>query len=231
MRREFDEQLERLHRELTGMGALCENAIALSAKALEEGCGGQSERLEELTARIDRRERDVERLCMSLLLRRQPVAGDLRLVSSALKMVTDLERIGDNSGDIVEIVKTAGLPPERNMPDLHNMALAVVKMVTESVEAFVRQDAALARSVVSYDDVVDGYFRQVRERLVAGLRGRETGGEYTLDLLMIAKYFERIGDHAANIAEWVLFALTGQRDIEDLCVDMDTDTCYTDSEH
>ncbi len=206
MRTQFDEELTRLRRELAAMGALCENAIALSAKALEAGDGAAAERLGELTARIDRQERDIEGLCMRLLLRQQPVAGDLRMVSSALKMVSDLERIGDNSGDIAEIVKTAGLPPAGDAPDLRGMALAAVKMVSESVDAFVRQDAALAKSVVAYDDVVDGYFRQVKERLTRALRGQAAEGEYALDLLMVAKYFERIGDHAVNVAKWVLFA-------------------------
>ncbi len=207
MRSQFDEELGQLRRELTAMGALCENAIALAAKALEEGDASASERLNELTARIDRQERDVEGLCMRLLLRQQPVAKDLRVVSSALKMVTDLERIGDNSGDIAEIVKTAGLPPARN--ELHDMALAAVKMVTESVDAFVRQDDALAKSVIAQDDIVDGYFRQVKERLMDRLRGGDGG--YALDLLMIARYCERIADHAVNIAQWVLFSITGTK--------------------
>lgn len=214
MRARFEEQLELLHRELTVMGALCENAIALSAKALAEGDPTGVERLEELTGQIDRKERDIEGLCLDLLLRQQPVAKDLRVVSSALKMVTDLERIGDNSGDIAEIVKTAGLPPEGSAPDLHGMAQAAIKMVTESVDAFVRGDGALAAAVIAYDDVVDGYFLQVKGRLMDGL-GQAAQGEHALDLLMIAKYFERIGDHAVNIAKWVLFALSGQRDVGD----------------
>lgn len=230
MRSRFDEQLEQLHRELTIMGALCENAIALSAKALEEGDTAAAERLSGFAAQIDQKERDIEGMCMRLLLRQQPVARDLRVVSSALKMVTDLERIGDNSGDIAEIVKTADLPPARGTLDLGDMALSVIKMVTDSVDAFVKRDVALARTVIAYDDVVDGYFRQVKERLIASLSGPEADGEFALDYLMIAKYFERIGDHAVNIAKWVLFAITGQRDAEDLGVDMGTDICYTDPE-
>lgn len=209
MRSRFDEQLERLNKELITMGALCENAIAKSAKALIEGNSIMAKTVTEISSQIDHKEREIEALCLKLLLQQQPVATDLRTISSALKMVTDMERIGDNSGDIAEVVTMANITADNNAQDIHDMALATIKMVTESIDAFVKKDVKIANSVIEYDDVVDDYFNKIKTMLIEMLRNSEADGEYALDLLMIAKYFERIGDHAVNIAKWVLFSITG----------------------
>ncbi len=211
MRSKFDEQLFSLHKELITMGALCESAIALSAKALEEGDLAKAGEVFDYSVQIDRKERDVEAMCMRLLLQQQPVAKDLRAISSALKMVTDMERIGNNSGDIAEIVAMKHIEAAHDKLNIHDMALATIKMVTDSIDAFVKNDVELAKSVIAYDDVVDAHFNRIKAALIEALRGHGTDGEYALDLLMIAKYFERMGDHAANIAQWVLFSITGKK--------------------
>lgn len=211
MRSKFDEQLEQLHKGLITMGALCENAIAMSAKALTNGDLTLAEKVPEMTAEIDRKEREIENMCMRLLLQQQPVAADLRVISSAMKMVTDMERIGDNSGDIAEIITMANISAASDTLNIKAMAAAVIKMVTESIDAFVKRDIELAKQVVDYDDVVDGHFNEVKKLLIELLSKTEANGEYALDLLMIAKYFERIGDHAVNIAQWVLFSITGNK--------------------
>ena len=212
MRSQFDEQLELLHKELITMGALCENAIALSAKALAEGNIKVAAQVPELSAEIDQKERAIEAMCMRLLLQQQPVAKDLRTISSALKMVTDMERIGDNSGDIAEIISMANIKASHDTLNIHDMAVATMKMVTESIDAFVKRDTKLAKAVIDYDDVVDGHFDRVKKLLIERLGQPDTDGEYALDLLMIAKYFERIGDHAVQIAKWVLFSITGNKE-------------------
>lgn len=211
MRSKFDEQLELLHKELIQMGALCENAIAMAAKALAEGNTKIAGKVPELSEEIDQKERDIEAMCMKLLLQQQPVAKDLRVISSALKMVTDMERIGDNSGDIAEIVTMANISAADNTLSIQDMARATIKMVTDSIDAFVKQDVGLATSVIAYDDVVDRYFDEIKTNLIAKFGNNETDGETVLDLLMIAKYFERMGDHAAEIAKWVLFSITGNK--------------------
>ena len=140
------------------------------------------------------------------------MAKDLRVISSALKMVTDMERIGDQSGDIAEIVTMANITASNDTEHIHTMALATIKMVTESIDAFVKKDVTLAKSVVEYDDVVDNLFDEIKKMLIGQFSDPDANGEYILDLLMIAKYFERIGDHAVNIAKWVLFSITGNRE-------------------
>ena len=211
MRVRLDEQLESLNHELIAMGGLCENAIARSAKALTDMDRELARTVPELVLEIDQKERDIEAMCMKLLLQQQPVARDLRVISAALKMVTDMERIGDNSGDIAEIVTVAGFTPEEDTKDVHDMALATIHMVTDSIEAFVRRDVDIAHRVIEYDDVVDRYFLKIKGELIDRIRAGYVSGETTLDLLMIAKYFERIGDHAGNIAGWVLFSITGAK--------------------
>ena len=213
MRAIFDEQLSTLNRELITMGALCENAIAKSAKALTERDVSLAGTVPDLSVQIDEKERQIEGLCLKLLLQQQPVATDLRVISAALKMVTDMERIGDNSGDIAEIITVADLTPDDEAEDISAMARAVIKMVTDSLDAFVAQDVAAAQAVIAYDDVVDGYFSKVKELLIQRIRSAETGAEQALDLLMIGKYLERIGDHAVNIARWVVFSVTGNREV------------------
>lgn len=211
MRSKFDEQLVLLHNELISMGALCENAIALSAKALDEGDLIKAKEVFELSAEIDRKERDIEAMCLRLLLQQQPVAKDLRSISSALKMVTDMERIGDNSGDIAEIVSMGHIKGTHDKLSIQDMAFATIQMVTDSIDAFVKSDVDLAKAVIAYDDVVDEHFNRIKAALIEALREQTADGEYALDLLMIAKYLERMGDHAVNIAQWVLYAITGKK--------------------
>lgn len=212
MRSKFDEQLDLLNNELITMGALCESAIAKSATALMEGKVTLAEDVLSLSTQIDHKEREIETMCLKLLLQQQPVAKDLRMVSSALKMVTDMARIGDQSVDIAEIITLANIRATDDTQIIHDMSVAVIKMVTESIDAFVKKDIQMAKDVIAYDDVVDSFFNQVKKMLVDLCSQAETDGEYAVDLLMIAKYFERIGDHAVNIAGWVLFSLTGKKE-------------------
>lgn len=214
MRSKFDEQLELLNKAMITMGALCEEAIALSAKALETGSRETAGQIPDISLQIDRKEREIEGMCMKLLMQQQPVARDLRIVSSALKMVTDMERIGHQSADIAEIVTMENISAKDDTLYIREMADSAIKMVTDSIDAFVNKDEKLARDVIKYDDVVDDYFDKVKKTLVESFAREGTDAEYALDLLMIAKYFERIGDHAVNIADWVLFSITGSREGE-----------------
>ena len=209
MRSRFDGQLALLNRELIEMGALCEEVIALASKALTEQDTALARRVAPLDTEIDQKERTIESMCLKLLLQQQPVARDLRQISAALKMITDMERIGDQAEDIAEIVTFLDGHTAENDDLLREMAKAVIKMVTESVDAYVRRDTALAEKVIADDDTVDRYFDDIKHRLIGSIARDPDGGEYALDVLMIAKYFERIGDHATNIAEWVIFSITG----------------------
>lgn len=211
MRSRFDEQLDLLNKEMITMGALCENAIAMSAKAVAEGDLALTESIPALAEQIGQKEREIESLCLKLLLQQQPVAKDLRIISSALKMVTDMERIGHQSADIAEIVRMANLKVGGDTEEVRNMALAVIKMVSESIDAFVKKDDTMAQAVIAYDDVVDDCFDRIKNLLIDRFSQPEADGEQTIDLLMVAKYFERIGDHAVNIAKWVVFSITGSR--------------------
>ena len=211
MRSRFDEQLDLLNKEMITMGALCENAIAMSAKAVAEGDLALTESIPALAEQIGQKEREIESLCLKLLLQQQPVAKDLRIISSALKMVTDMERIGHQSADIAEIVRMANLKVGGDTEEVRNMALAVIKMVSESIDAFVKKDDAMAQAVIAYDDVVDDCFDRVKKLQIGRFSQPGIDGEQTIDLLMVAKYFERIGDHAVNIAKWVVFSITGSK--------------------
>ena len=210
MRSRFDEQLAILNRELIEMGALCEEAIALAAKALTDKDKTMAAKVTAMDAEIDQKERNIESMCLKLLLQQQPVARDLRQISAALKMITDMERIGDQAEDISEIVITLDGRYAENSALLKGMAESTIQMVTESVDAYVKRDTALAHKVIEMDDIVDDYFDQVKAELISKIAGEPADGEYALDLLMIAKYLERIGDHAVNIAEWVIFSVTGK---------------------
>lgn len=212
MRLKFDEQLDLLNKELIKMGAFCESAIAMSAKALTEGNPVLAKGVPDLSVQIDNKEREIENMCIKLLLHQQPVAKDLRVVSSALKMVTDMARIGDQSADIAEIVTLANINSANDTQIIHDMSVAVIKMVTDSIDAFVKKDIQMAKAVIEYDDVVDSFFDKIKNILIEFFSKPETDGEYAIDLLMIAKYFERIGDHAVNIAKWVLFSITGNKE-------------------
>ena len=209
MRNKFDQQLAQLNHEMIEMGALCEEVIALSSRALTEGNVALAAKVAPLDSEIDHKEREVENLCLKLLLQQQPVARDLRQISAALKMITDMERIGDQAEDIAEIVGFLGGRQAENDGLLKKMAEAVIQMVTESVDAYVKCDIILAKKVLAADDTVDDYFAQVKQSLIGKIAKNPDDGEYALDLLMIAKYFERIGDHATNIAEWVIYSVTG----------------------
>lgn len=208
MRTRFDQQLETLHVELIRMGALCEDAISAATQALLQKDETLAEAAEEAERELDRREREVENLCLKLLLRQQPVAGDLRQISAALKMISDLERIGDQAADIAELSREITLPEEHSL-HLATMAEAVARMVTDSVDSFVRSDLELARRVCRFDDWVDSAFEQVRDELIVLIAEDAVFGRQGLDLLMVAKYLERIGDHATNVAEWVEYSITG----------------------
>lgn len=210
MRSRFDEQLNTLNTEMIEMGALCEESIALASKALTTGDVSLAERVSSLSADIDQKERDIESRCMKLLLQQQPVARDLRQISAALKMITDMERIGDQAEDIAEIITYLEGRTAEETVHIRDMAAETISMVTDSVDAYVKKDTELAKSVIAHDDKVDEYFDKVKSRLIKMIAETPENGEYALDLLMIAKYFERIGDHATNIAEWVIFSVTGQ---------------------
>ena len=209
MRNRFDEQLFELNRHIIEMGAMCEEAIASAAKALSTGDMKLSAKVCENSSAIDQMERDIEGRCMKLLLHQQPVARDLRLISAALKMITDMERIGDQAEDIAEIVTFLNGRTTESMEMIEDMARSTIEMVTSSVDAFVKKDVELAERVIGMDDIVDDYFSRVKCGIIALIAENQADGEFALDLLMISKYFERIGDHATNIAEWVIYSVTG----------------------
>ena len=209
MRNRFDQQLEKLNVELVTMGALCEDAVTYAIRALFDRESDMVERAEEAERQIDQMERDIESTCMRLLLQQQPVARDLRVISSALKMIGDMERIGDQAADIAEIVKYLKEDEVPNLGHLREMSDFAAGMVTASINSFVRQDLDLARKVILDDDVVDEYFEKVKEALIGIIAEGDRDGAFLLDILMIAKYIERVGDHATNIAEWVVYSITG----------------------
>ena len=208
MRTSFDEQLALLNLRLIEMGALCEDAISASMRALAEEPEA-AEKTKNIEREIDHAEREIEALCMKLLLQQQPVARDLRAISSALKMISDMERIGDQASDIAEIMRYIADDTVTDATHLTQMAKAASRMVTDSVDSFVRRDLALARQVQDDDDTVDALFDTVKQELVARIRQEPSRGSECLDLLMVAKYLERIGDHAVNVAEWVEYSITG----------------------
>ncbi len=208
MRNRFDIQLAQLNNELIAMGALCENAIAGAVKSLLTGDQKLAAAAIRIDQEIDQKEREIESMCLKLLLQQQPVARDLRLISAVLKMITDIERIGDQASDIAEIVTYLSGACGHN-EHIEQMAQATIKMVTDSLDAFVRRDLDLAQRVVEHDDVVDDLFDQCKKDLISEIARDPSDGERVLDVLMIAKYLERIGDHATNIAEWVEFSITG----------------------
>ena len=211
MRTRFDEQLAELNTSLIRMGAMIEHAIALAAKALTTKDAELARQAIACDDEIDDMEKNIESLCLKLILHQQPIASDLRLISTALKMITDMERIGDHAADISEILLfMLQSPPIRELDTIPDMARATIKMVTESIDSFVKKDLELAQSIIAYDDVVDDQFLAVRNELVDRIMKDNSYGEQAMDYLMIAKYYERIGDHAVNIAEWVIFSLTGQ---------------------
>ena len=207
MRNKFEEQLERLHVELIQMGALCEDGISAAAEALLKNNPGLAQTAIDAEREIDQKEREVENLCIKLLLQQQPVAKDLREISAALKMISDLERIGDQASDIAELVPYVHLEEGTGL-HIGDMARAVIRMVTDSVDSFVKRDLDLARAVYTADDKVDALFDQVKQELIGMIAKDASRGEQCMDLLMVAKYLERFGDHATNVAEWVEYSIT-----------------------
>lgn len=211
MRNRFDRQLVQLNNELIEMGGMIEKAISDTVKALVNQDIELASNVIEYDEEIDHQEREIEQLCLKLLLQQQPVAKDLRLISAALKMITDMERIGDHATDISEI--TIELSKEsyiKKLDYIQQMAKETMVMLVQSVEAFVNKDMDKARAVIAHDDVVDDLFNKVKAELIAMIHEDVNAGEQASDLLMAAKYFERIGDHATNISEWVIFSITGQ---------------------
>ena len=209
MRSRFDEQLKVLNKKMIEMGAECEELIALVAKALLNGDVEGARKAKEQGHEIDQMEREIESICLKLLLQQQPVAKDLRVISAALKMITDMERIGDQAEDIAEIVTFLDGRTVGEMKLISEMAYKTIEMVTASVDAFVKKDTVIAEKVIEQDDIVDNYFSDIKTSIINWIANNPEDGEFALDLLMIAKYLERIGDHATNIAEWVIFSVTG----------------------
>ena len=210
MRNLFDSQLNTLHRKLIEMGSACETAIDLAVKALLEGNADIAHEAASHAREIDQMERDIEAICLKMLLQQQPVARDLRQISAAMKIITDMERIGDQAEDIGEIVPFLNGRTGVECEDIRLMAETAQQMVRSSIDAYVNQDMALVKKVIDMDDIVDDAFDRTKETLIHMISCNREDGQYCLDLLMIAKYLERIGDHATNIAEWVEFSITGQ---------------------
>ena len=219
MRSKFDEELSQLNDMLVDMGALVEKSIRRANHAILDHDKKKAKKAIEADRDIDSLEKEIEALCLRLLLRQQPVARDLRLISAALKMITDMERIGDQAADISEIAKfLIGKKIVIDLETIPKMAEATSKMVTESIDAFVKRDLELAQSVIDSDDIVDELFDKVKEDVIELIQKDRANGEQAIDFIMIAKYFERIGDHATNIAEWVVFSITGRHVGEDVVV-------------
>ena len=211
MSERFVRQLEELHVELITMGSLCEKAISLSAKAIQ-GEGGMTliGKIFETEKEIDAQEREIENPCMKLLLHEHPVAGDLRSISAALKMISDMERIGDQAADISELALCLVNEKELPMMDrMKQMSQECMLMVMKALEAFVAKDIEMAKKVIARDDVIDAMFDDTKKEVIELIQNHGAGAEVATDLLMVAKYFERIGDHATNIAEWVIFSING----------------------
>ena len=211
MRNRLDRELDDLNNELIEMGGMIEDSINFAVGALLEKDCGKAVQAIEYDREVDEKERQIERHCLKLLLQQQPVAADLRLISTALKMITDMERIGDQAADISEITRRiAPQPYIKKLEHIPMMGEATIKMVKESIDAFVNRDQQLAESVIAYDDVVDELFNTIKQDLIDLIRLDAANGEQAIDFLMVAKYFERIGDHAVNIADWVIFSITGE---------------------
>ena len=213
MRNRFDRQLDTLNLELIRMGAQCEDAIEAAMEVLLYGRQERLEKVLQLNNDINHSEKDIEALCMKILLQQQPVAHDLRDVSSALKMIYDMERIGDQAADIADICRFVTQNQQEEFLLLNDLADTVSYMVTKSIDSFVKKDLELAQHVIAYDDKADDLFSQIRTGIIQQVSAGEKDGEYAVDLLMIAKYLERIGDHAVNIAGWVVYSITGTHEI------------------
>ena len=211
MRNRFDRQLLRLNQEMIDMGSLCEEMITAAAKIVATRDKELMDDIVTMEEEINQKERDIERICMKLLMQQQPVASDLRVISAAMKMVSDMERIGDQACDITGIVKKdAEVLTIRGNTHLDKMAKATISMVSKSIQSFIKQNLVIAHEVIEQDDVVDELFNRVKKETISLIHEDPGKGEECVAIVMIAKYFERIGDHASNIAEWVEFAITGE---------------------
>ena len=213
MRNRFDRQLKKLNDELIDMGSMIEKSIEKALVALVTQNVEKAQEVITFDLEIDRQEREIKSLCMKLLLQQQPVARDLRLISSALKMITDMERIGDQAADIAELaIFMAEKPYIKELKHITQMGQETMVMVVTSVDAFVEKDLEKAQEVLTHDDIVDQLFDAVKSELIEMIHQNKEIGEQATDLLMVAKYFERIGDHATNIAEWVIYSITGEHE-------------------
>ena len=213
MRNRFDKQLKKLNDELIEMGSMIEKSIEKALVALVTQNVEKAKEVIAFDLEIDRQEREIESLCMKLLLQQQPVARDLRLISSALKMITDMERIGDQAADIAELgIFMSEKPYIKELRHINQMGQETMVMVVKSVDAFVEKDLKKAQEVLEHDDIVDNLFEEVKAELIEMIHQNKEIGEQATDLLMVAKYFERIGDHATNIAEWVIYSITGEHE-------------------
>lgn len=210
MRESLDAQLEKLNIELIKMGALCEDAISAAVSGMLENDVKILEKVFSIDSDIDKIEKDIEHLCTKLILQQQPVARDLRQITAALKMISDMERIGDQASDIAEMVPYVIGNDKNGETHIDKMAKAVIRMTNESIDSFVKKDLALAHKIIKDDDEVDELFLQIKKELIHLVQKDNQNGEYYMDLLMIAKYLERIGDHTTNIAEWVEYTVTGK---------------------
>ena len=211
MRNRFDRQLTELNQDMIQMGHMIGQAIGMAISALNNRDKEQAEKVIDYDDEINEEERIIENLCLKLLLQQQPVARDLRVISSALKMITDMERIGDQAADISEVtLHLIDAKYKRDMEHIRKMAAETTYMVVQSVEAYVEKDEEKAKEVIAHDDIIDDLFIKSREDVISLIRRNPEEGACATDLLMIAKYFERIGDHACNIAEWVIFSITGE---------------------
>lgn len=213
MRNRFDRQLEQLNNELINMGSLIEEAIEMAITALMKQDIKKARAVVEFDEEIDEKEKEIESLCLKLLLQQQPVARDLRQISAALKMITDMERIGDHAADISEMtILMADKPYIHNIKHLQSMAKETMMMLVKSIEAYVEKNQEKAEKVILNDDVIDNLYDEIKMELIEVIQKDASNGEQATDLLMVAKYLERIGDHATNIAEWVIFSITGKHE-------------------
>ena len=208
MRRRFDEQLEELNQQMQAMGIMVEDSIQKAIEALLKQDIVLAQAVMEGDVQVDQKQKEIESICFTLLMQQQPVASDLRIISAALKMVTDMERIGDHAADISEMtVHLAQEPYIKNLDHIRQMASETMWMLIQSIEAYVEKDMKKATGVIVHDDIVDELFAETKRELIELIHDDKNNGEQATDLLMVAKYFERIGDHATNLAEWVIFSI------------------------
>ena len=213
MRIHFDEQLDQLNKEIINMGSLIEQAIGMAVEALIKQDVNKAKKAMEFDEEVDHQEKVIETLCLKLLLQQQPVAKDLRIISAALKMITDMERIGDHASDISDLaIQLSGLPHIEQLTHIEQMAKETMVMLIQGLEAYVERNYEKAEEVIAHDDIIDDLFAKVKQELIDIIQKNSDCAGQAADLLMVAKYFERIGDHATNIAECVIFSITGKHE-------------------